>query len=145
MTVVGTLLAGANAMVDAGTLGVDQVSSPLQLILDNEFTGAVMRILDEPEISPATIARDVIEEVGPGGLFTGMPHTAENFRDTLWEPTVWSRQMLQAWEDAGSPLDTDKAHEMYTEIMAHAPDPTVLTPDEENALMKVIRRVEAKS
>jgi len=145
MTVVGTLLAGANAMVDAGTLGVDQVSSPVQLILDNEFAGAVTRILDEPEISPTAIACDVIREVGPGGLFTGTPHTAEHFRDELWEPTIWSREMLQAWEDAGSPLDTDKARRMYTEIMAHAPGPAVLTPDEENALMKVIRRVEAES
>jgi len=143
MTTLSALAEGADTLLDAGTLSIDQVFSPIQMILDHELAGALQRMLERPRVTEETVAADVVREVEPGGLFTGTMHTAKHFRDEIWEPRVWGRQMLQAWEEAGGPLDVDRAAALYREWMADAPDPSVLTPDEEETLLKVIRRAEA--
>jgi len=114
MTTLATLMGGASTLLEAGLLGIDQVFSPIQMILDE----------------------------GPGGMFVASPHTAEHFRDAVWEPRVWSREMLSAWEASGCHTDVDKAREVYHRMMAEAPDPVRLDPEEENALLQIIRRVE---
>jgi len=143
MSALATLLAGADAMIEAGLLGTDQVFSPIQMILDNELAGALKCFVALPEVTAETIAADLVREVGPGGLFTGTAHTARHFRAAAWEPSVWSRQMLSAWEAGGMKADTDRARELYYKIIPAAPDPTELMPEEQQTLTQVIRRVEA--
>lgn len=140
MSTLATLATGAHAMISAGTLSIDEVFSPIQMILDNEMAGALKRVMNPPEISEETIAADTICEVGPGGMFTDTVHTAEHFRQVVWEPKVWSREMLSTWEQSGKKLDCDFARELYHNIMANAEVPCHLTPDEEERLMCIIRK-----
>ena len=97
MTAVPTLLTGGSLWVDAGLLSMDEVCSPMQMILDNEWMGALQRFAHEYEISQETVGLETILEAGPGGHYLDKEHTVRHFREEHWNPTLWSRQMLRPW------------------------------------------------
>lgn len=143
LSVLSTLLSGGDAFLDAGLLAVDEVVSPIQLILDAELGGAVRHMLAEFDVSEESIGFDAICKVAPSGLFISHEHTLKWFRRELWEPRIWSREMLDAWEKSGRKTDVDHALELYREISATKALPQYLTEDEEHTLLAVIRRAEA--
>ena len=138
MTTVGTLLAGASTLMDAGIMGIDQVYSPIQMILDDELTGAIQRLLRPVDTDEEDLAFEAIAEVGPGGLYADALHTVRHYRRELWDPMLWSREMLSAWHAGDRTTDLDRARGRYREIMADAPDIVQLTPDEEYTLRRII-------
>lgn len=54
----------------------------------------------------------MILQTGPGGIYAAEPHTARHFRGELWQPTLWSREMLAVWQERGAKLDADRAAEV---------------------------------
>jgi hypothetical protein len=72
----------------------DEVCSPIQMILDNEWMGAMKRFTHEFEITPEAIGLETILKAGPGGHYLDELHTVRRFRDEHWDPGIWSRQML---------------------------------------------------
>jgi len=118
LTSIPTLMAGGVTNIGAGLLSVDEVFSPIQMIIDNEYVGALKRFAQGCEISDETLAIEVIKEVGPGNLFTGTEHTARLFRSEFWEPNIWSREMLDSWIRDGAKTDVDRAREIWREIMS---------------------------
>ncbi|MCX7599289.1 MAG: trimethylamine methyltransferase family protein, partial [Armatimonadetes bacterium] len=143
MTILPTLLAGGDAFLDAGLLSSDEVVSPIQLILDAELGSALRHMLGDFEVSEESIGFEAIRDVAPEGLFISHEHTLRWFRRELWEPQIWSREMLPSWENSGRKTDVDRALDLYREISATRPLPQCLTEDEERALLEVIRRAEA--
>jgi len=127
--------------IAAGLLGVDQIFSPVQLILDDEITGALNRICEGMEVNDETLALDVINEIGPGGNFLATDHTLMNFRKTLWQPVTWSREMYNIWDMNGRKNDIDKAKDMYLSIIY---DGKVLesqiSEETEKKLLDIIKR-----
>jgi len=142
MATLAMLLAGGDALIDAGVLALDEVISPVQLILDNELGGALKRFLHEFEVTDESIGFDTMKEMGTGGVFTGTEHTVKHFRDEIWLPDIWTSQMLPAWEASGAKLDVDLAAERYPEIMATAPELNELSEEEEQVLLAIIKRAE---
>ena len=138
LSALGTLTAGADAMVDAGLLSSDEIYSPIQMILDNELAGALNRFLRPIACDDEAIGFEAIREAGPGGLFTGLPHTLDHYRDELWQPQIWTRLLRDAWQTAGSRQDLDVARDQFEAIMNQPPALEQLTPDEESLLRKVI-------
>ena len=134
------LMSGADAMIDAGLLAGDEIYSPLQMALDNELAGALGRLLRTVDCGDAAIGFETIREVGPGGLFTGAEHTVERHRDALWEPALWDRTMVAAWEAAGCQTELDRAREALARILAAPPVIEQLRPEEEAVLRRVIER-----
>ena len=53
-------------------------------------------------VSEDTLARDIVEKVGPGGHFLKEQHTFKNFRNELWMPTLLTRQPRDIWSREGS-------------------------------------------
>jgi trimethylamine--corrinoid protein Co-methyltransferase len=100
ISALATLLAGGNFIMDAGLLGIDEVCSPVQLVLDNEFLSALKHFTHPFEVDEQAIALDLILQVGPGGQYLDKLHTAQRFRSELWTPSIWSRKMLQSWLDS---------------------------------------------
>ena len=86
------------------------------------------------------IGLDLIKEVGPGGIFTDREHTALRFRDELWEPGIWSKEMLSGWSAGEKKSDLERARDIYDEIMAREDIPARISPETEKALKKVIER-----
>ncbi len=138
ISTLSALQAGADAMIDAGLLNGDCVYSPIQMILDNELAGVLGRFLRPYDCSDEAIGFDAIAEAGPGGLFTGLKHTAERFRDELWEPTVWTRDPSERPSEGTANEDVARALAVYEAIMAEAAPLNMLTAQEECVLMEVI-------
>jgi trimethylamine--corrinoid protein Co-methyltransferase len=117
LTAVPTLLAGGSVWLDAGLLSIDEVFSPVQMVLDNEFLGALKRFVHEFQITQETIGLETIVEAGPGGHFLDKQHTVAHFREEHWNPTIWSRRMLRPWMEEGRHLDADKAREVARQVL----------------------------
>ncbi len=138
LTAIPTLLLGGSAHLDAGLLSIDQVFSPIQMILDNEFIGALHCFTREYQVDDDAIGFEVIRELGPGKIFLGTEHTARFFRSEHWQPQIWSRQMVEPWMRNGRKLDVEFALERYHEIAAEPSDPPKLSERVERDLLAVI-------
>jgi trimethylamine---corrinoid protein Co-methyltransferase len=143
MTAVPTLLAGGSLWVDAGLLAIDEVCSPVQMILDNEWMDALQRFTHDFQIDEESIGLETILEAGPGGHFLDKEHTVRHFRQEHWNPTIWSRQMLRPWLEGDRRLDVDVAREMalqvQLEVQQHGPEPA-MSGSLENEVLRVIEQ-----
>ena len=141
LSAIPTLLAGSLGTGSSGLLSLDEVMSPTQMILDDEFAGALKRLAAGFEINEETLAEELVEAVGPGGTFMNQEHTARHFREELWLPKLWSRHNYAGWRAAGARTETAQAEEIYEQVMAeHHPRP--FDEATEAALLAVIRRAE---
>jgi trimethylamine--corrinoid protein Co-methyltransferase len=116
LSAIPTLLAGGRASIGAGLLSIDEVCSPIQMVLDNEFIGALKHLTKEFEVTEDAIGLDTILEVGPGGHFLDTDHTLRYFRTEHWQPAIWSREMMGSWLEGGSRLDVDKARTLVLDL-----------------------------
>ena len=135
-----TLMATGHAGIAAGLLAVDEVFSPVQMVLDDELTSSLSQFTREYEVSDASIAADVIEAVGPGGSFASEVHTAEWFRREMWEPTVFTRRNFAAWHEGDGKADVDRAREKVLDILAGPLPPSVIPETEDQDLRAIIAR-----
>lgn len=137
--VIPAVLAGASGIECFGILSTGECGSPLQLVIDDEFAGAVKRFARGFDVSDETLALDLIEELGPGGLFTGTDHTVTHFRSEHWEPRLFSREPLNAWLAGERKTALDKARDRCEQLLA-THHPQVLDEPTEKRLLEVIDR-----
>jgi len=140
LTAIPTLLAGGSLWLDAGLLSSDEVCSPVQMILDNEFLSALQRFAHEFQITEDAIGLETIVEAGPGGHFLDKLHTVRHFRDEHWEPALWSRRMLKPWMEAGCRLDVDVARERAVAMQGREEEATGMSERLELAVLSIIER-----
>ena len=144
LTAIPTLLAWGSVHMDTGLLSIDEVCSPLQMILDNEFLGALKHLAAGMQVDEETLALDSILQAGPGGNYMALEHTARHFRTALWEPSVWSRLMLSSWFEQGRKLDVDYARDLYR---AMSPDLDIeprISREEEADVRALIQRARSE-
>jgi len=137
---IPTLMVSGTTMISCGLLSVDEVFSPIQLIIDDEIVSALRRFARGFEVNEDTLALDVIKEVGPGGCFLDTVHTATHFRDELWEPRVFSRNMFNAWRQGDMKTDADSAMDIYRDIVKRDPLPVCISDELERELLGIIRK-----
>ena len=135
-----TLLVHGSVSIEMGLLGIDQVFSPVQMVLDAEMASALAQLGREYEVSDESIGADVVAAVGPGGSFAGEPHTAEWFRRELWEPELWERRPFAAWLDGDGRTDIDRARERVLATLSAPPPPDAMAQEEERELHAIIAR-----
>ena len=82
------------------------------------FIARDRRLLADIEVSPATLAVDVLVKVGPGGDFLGQRHTSRNLRDSQWRPALLNRMSHDRWLETGGLDLTEKAHQKARELIA---------------------------
>ena len=138
LTGIPTLLACGSLWMDAGLLSIDEVCSPVQLVLDNEFLSALKRFTVEFEVSDESIGFETILEAGPGGQYLDKDHTVRYMRRELWQPKLWSREMLAPWLDSPRKLDVDRAREVALQVMREPIEPDGLSAGLEQDLRKII-------
>lgn len=140
LTGIPTLLACGSLWVDAGLLSIDEVCSPVQLVLDNEFISALQRFTVEYEINDDSIGLETILEAGPGGGYLDKEHTVRYMRREQWQPRIWSREMLHPWLEGARKLDVDRAREVALQVKREAPEAEGLSADIERDLLALIER-----
>jgi trimethylamine--corrinoid protein Co-methyltransferase len=136
---VPTLMACGRTYISCGLLSVDEVFSPIQMIIDDEMVSALERFARGFEVSEETLAFDVIKEVGPGGTFLDQVHTARHHRSELWEPRLFARQMLAGWQRGGAETDVDIAKEIYHDLILREPLPVYISDALERKLLGIVR------
>ena len=136
---IPTLMACGHTTISCGLLSVDEVMSPLQMIIDDEIISALQRFAQGCEVSAETLALEVISTVGPGGSFLETDHTLRHFRTELWEPRLFTREGFGGWQLSGMKNDVDKAWDIYRDIVKRDPPPIHVSPILERKLLELIR------
>ena len=95
-------LAGINLIHDVGYMDQGMICSAEMLVMGDEIIAMARRFIRGIEVNSETLARRIIEQVGPGGHFLQEDHTYEHFRQELWRPTLLIRHSYDDWEMSGS-------------------------------------------
>ena len=113
-----------NLIHDVGYMASGMACSLEQLVMGNEVVGMTKRFVEGISVTRETIARQIIEDVGPRGHFLVQQHTMNHFKKELWNARLLNRQTIDAWNDSGKPSMEDRVKEevrMITET--HKPEP----------------------
>ncbi len=129
-------LAGGNLIHDLGYIGVGLTYSLEYLALCNEGIGAVKFMARGVEVSPRTLALEVIEKVGPGGHFLSEQHTMDNFRSEMHFTRLFNRNNYDNWLATGSKDFGGNANALLKEILQWHEVPA-LAPEVERAIKEL--------
>jgi trimethylamine--corrinoid protein Co-methyltransferase len=123
-TLLQAVLAGVHFITCGGTLDSSMLESHALLMLDDELCGAALRIARGIEVTPETLAVDLIQEVARSGSsnYMGERHTVRHLRYEHFQPKLFPRDPYDAWQKGGSRTALDLARERALEILArHQP------------------------
>jgi len=133
-------LAAGRSTIAGGLLAMDEICSPVQMIMDADIGAAVNVLLARPSLDGLDAAVDEIARVGPGGSFIATDETAHTYRRELWEPRTWEHLSLAGWAAAGKGSDFDRARARALELMqAHPPAP-LISEEHERDLCSIVKR-----
>jgi len=111
-------LAGGNIIHDAaGFLEFCMVASLEKYVLDDEIIGMCMRAVKGIEVTPETLAFDVLKKVGAGGHFVSSRHTRKHMRREQYRPSLADRGSRKAWEQGGERDTQERARQRVAEIL----------------------------
>jgi len=111
-------LAGGNIIHDAaGFLEFCMVASLEKYVLDDEIIGMCMRAVKGIEVSPETLAFDVLKKIGAGGHFVSTRHTRRYMRKEQYRPVLADRSSRKAWTEGGENDTQERAHRRVEEIL----------------------------
>ena len=115
-------LAGLNLIHDVGYMDGSMACGVEQLVLGDEIIGMAKRFMRGVDFSSHQIARDLLYNVGPGGEFLAQDHTAENFKNELWRPSIFTRQHITDWKKDGEKDTLDRVREKIRHLLeTHTP------------------------
>jgi trimethylamine--corrinoid protein Co-methyltransferase len=127
---MSALLTTVNSGVDfvlhaGGILSSYLAFSPEKLVLDDEMCGMMRRYEEGIEVTPDTLAYDVIANVGSEGNYLMEMHTVKRCRTEFWTPALVDRGGLEEWMDSGRERAVDRAHVRWQKLVAEHEDPAL--------------------
>jgi len=117
-----TLLAaldGANLIHDVGYLGQGLVGDPAMVVMCDELISYVKRFARGFDMSREMMALEEIRKVGATGHHLTESHTRKHHKQELWRPSLFNRDDVEVWKQAGSRTYGQKVIEKTLEILAH--------------------------
>ena len=141
-TILTHILTVPDIALGLGGLERALLMSPEALVIDNEIIDYALRFTHGLEVNDDTLAVDVINKVGPGGIFLGEKHTLQHFRER-WMSRLSDTDSFETWEKKGSKSIDEVAREKVKEILAtHKVEP--IPEDVEKEISRVLKRAEAE-
>ncbi len=133
------VLTGARSYSAVGTLGDTDIGSFVQLMIDLEITSYLQRLVDGIQVTPETIAQEVIKDVVPtGARYMEHPHTLDHFREELWLPQLMDRRLTGAWmEDPRTMVDNARAK--ARSLIQSAENQSPLNADQRQEIERLLR------
>jgi trimethylamine--corrinoid protein Co-methyltransferase len=116
--ILSMALSGSNLIHDVGYIESGLTASYEVMVACDETISFVRRLMGGIDLTPETLALDVIHQVGPGGSYLTVPHTMQNYRQ-VWYPRVLDRQNHSGWMKAGQPTANKTAREIAREAIAN--------------------------
>lgn len=129
---------GTDLLVNCGMFGTGMTCSHEQLIMDEEISAMCLRIAAGIEVNEETIAKELIEEIGPqGDTYLTTDHTLRWLRTSEYlMPRVSVRGSRAAWEAAGAKDTYQLARDKVKEYARNHPAP--LSPDRAARLAEIV-------
>ncbi len=134
------MLSGTNMNFGMGSYESGAYAKFADFIYGNEIIGFIKKMTAVFEISEETLAEDVIQEVGPGGVFFSEEHTLDHLHD-FWEPDLFQARSSAQWEESGKRDLEDIFHQRAEEIIA-AGSKHPLNPEIVKKLDEIMAKVE---
>ncbi len=131
-------LSGLNLIHDVGYMDNGMVCSTAQLILGDENIGMAKRFIRGIEVNAETLARGLIEKVGPGGHFLDQDHTYDHFKSELWMPGLMTRSAAEDWRSQGAKDLATRIQEQLEDIVKNHEAPSL--PQNTLSALKTIRQ-----
>jgi trimethylamine--corrinoid protein Co-methyltransferase len=114
------LESGTNLAHDVGYLEAGLTDSPEMVVFSCEAIRMLRRYGEGFRLDEEALALQVIQQTGPGGNYLAADHTLEHFRE-FWQPELFSRQRLAAWQEQGSKSLGARVREKTVELLKAAP------------------------
>ena len=131
-------IAGSEIISAAGCMESLIASSPIQLVIDNEFYGMMFRVLKGITVDHETLATDLIAQVGHEAGYLRYPHTLKNYEKEHYLPSLFDKHFRRPWEVAGRQRVDQVAKKKVREILSkHEASP--LDPDVRRRLDDMVR------
>jgi trimethylamine--corrinoid protein Co-methyltransferase len=137
------MMAGINLVNGIGMIDGGMGTSHEKLVIDNEVIAGLRRILRGIEVSDATLAADVIEEVGPGGHYLAQKHTRDLMNKERWFPKISNRLPLQEWKKQKLDLWQKARQEAMEILRTHQPEP--LDKEKQEKIRNLVLEAEKKA
>ncbi|MEO8105810.1 MAG: trimethylamine methyltransferase family protein [Actinomycetes bacterium] len=126
MSLWATYLAECDLVVHAaGWLEGGLVASYEKFALDVEVIQMFERLRAGIAVNESQLAYDVIEELGPGGLFLAHEHTLEHFRTESFMSPMFRSQAYPTWVKLGSPSVASVATSQWQKLLEQYEDPGI--------------------
>jgi len=132
-------LSGADIFGHFGIAGVDQAASLEMLVFQHEVIEYIERVLRGFTINDETLALDLIDALGPGGIFIAEDHTVRHFREEVWMPTILDREYWDQWDHHKRPSTERVVKERAKELLASY-EPHPLDKETESEIQKILDR-----
>jgi len=139
------VLAGADVIFGGGTFDSANTYSLDQLVIDDEMSGAMLRIAKGFEGTEETLAVEVIKKVGIGGHFLAESHTLKHGKSERWFPTLYKR--LKKTEAEWSPetmgrQDLAAAAKIKVDEILRTHNPLPLSSETQQAIDDIVAQSE---
>ena len=141
-TILAHTLAAPDIALGMGVLEGCRMTSAEALVIDNELIDYALRFVEGFEVNEGTMAVDIIDKVGPGGIYLGEKHTVEHFRER-WVSRLSDISSYESWEKEGGKRIDEVARERVKEILA-THEVTPLPEDVEKEIGRILKRAEAE-
>ena len=116
-------LVGAELVNGIGEADGSTVLSYEQLIIDHDTAAMALRMSQGIDVSPETLAVDLIRKVGIGGSYLAQMHTVRHMRE-IFLPMLWDTNPYEDWVRNGKKDPMTAAREKADGILArHKPVP----------------------
>ncbi len=113
---------GGDLCHDVGYIESAMTGSLQQLVMMDEVISYIKRIIQGIEVTPETLAVEVIDRIGPGGSFLADDHTLSHFRSEFWFPSLIDRNRRERWEAKGMTTMAQRAQARIIELLdSHKP------------------------
>lgn len=142
LTLIVDALAGGHMIHDIGFMESAYTGSLTQVVLCDEIVAWIKRLQKPLELDDDALGLDVIEEVGPGGLFLKHKHTRQHARDRL-PARLFERTNHADWLTAGGLDATARAARWVDEVLA-GDDPALLDASARGQLRALVEQAEAR-
>ena len=131
-------LAGSHLIHDVGYLASGMTNSLESVVMADEMINWVKHFVRGVEVTPETLALDLIDEAGPKNGFMQSDHTRAHYRED-WYPRLVERRNWDAWSAAGGMTFRQRARARALSLLeSHVPEPL---PDEvAHHLQRVVER-----
>jgi len=131
--------AGVNIIWGIGQLETELTLSFEQAVIDNEMAAHLLRAQQGIEVTPETIALDVIREAAPRGDFLTHDHTLTHFREEQIDGDLTAPQRRNDWMAAGGLTLVERAAKKVEELLSRPHAPSV-TPDQSARLQEIEKK-----